>query len=216
MDAWSLTSVKLLKLSLEIALAVCAIGLGLYALFSPPAPPGFHGEGAKVSVAVEVGAPIAQPPLALQAGGSTDAHRSILRAELSREKGTLSVRTESWVLYLLSKTDLLLGIPIGLWIFWNLHSFLRAVLAGTPFHAANSRRLRDVGLLLLGLPLVVQLAETSLAWTILGQVAGDGLSYGEALVQVPYEGFFPGLVLLAFASIFRYGTRIEEERSLTV
>lgn len=215
MEGWNLTSVRLLKLCLQIGAVTCGIGLGLYALLSPPSLPG-GGEGAKVGVAVDVASPIAEAPEPLQADGSADAGGSTLRAELRREKGTLWVRTGSWGLYLLSKLDLLLGIPVGLWVFWNLYSFLRAVLAGTPFHAANGRRLRSVGLLMIGLPLVLQIVEASLAWTILGRVAADGLSYGEAFVTIPYEGLFPGLVFLAFASVFDYGTRLEEERSLTV
>lgn len=217
MDGWNRLSVTLLQVYLVIGAVGGAGGLLLYALLSPPSLPLSGGQGAEVAVAVDVGSPIAQPPLALEVDGSEDPGRSILRAELRRGKeGTLRVRTTSWGLYLLSKVDWLLGIPSGVWIFWSLYSFLRAVLEGTPFDAANSRRLRVVGLLLIGIPLVQQVAETSLAWTMLGPVSTDGLSYERGLVNLPYEGLFTGLVFLAFASIFRYGARLEEERSLTV
>jgi hypothetical protein len=120
----------------------------------------------------------------------------------------------TWQMLLRSVEELaplLLLIP-GLWL---LRNFLRSVLAGDPFGAANTRRLRAIALLLLvGAPLVglVQVALRNALFD--GRY--DALHLGTKGYALPGSALLGGLAVYILAEVFAYGVRLREDVEATV
>ena len=106
-------------------------------------------------------------------------------------------------------------LALVLWIIGQLRDVVRTLRDGEPFVAANARRIRRIG------------------WAVIfGELARAGFTYvgtSYAMASVSADGlrFYPrsdlgvlpilyGLIILVIAEVFRIGTRLDEEQSLTV
>jgi hypothetical protein len=214
---WKLTSARVIKVYLEVCLVVGALGGGVVLALLLLVSPGYvQRQGADVTVTVGLGSRAIHPLLPLAVGdGAPGTEPAFLRAGLVDGSGELRAVTTIWRLYFLSMAKLVVAIAVLLWIFWVLRSFLRTVLDGEPFHPANGRRLRAVGLVLIGLTLVAPGVEYLLGRAVLARLTVEGPALTPVLC-FPGEAFLAGLIFLVFSSVFRHGTELEEERSLTV
>jgi len=97
---------------------------------------------------------------------------------------------------------------------YQLRRLFHRVRDGAPFDADNARRLRWLGLSLLGLALVNGLAELVASLALRGlSASGTGVRVG-----MPIDGslVFAALVLMALARIFHRGSDLEHDHSLVV
>jgi hypothetical protein len=98
-------------------------------------------------------------------------------------------------------------------VLWLLRRILVSVRQGDPFTAANVRRLRIVGLLLLiGTPIAALTAsafEQALASSV--SAPGSGIAIG-----VPGGGLIAGLGVFVLAQVFEHGVRMREDIAGTV
>lgn len=107
------------------------------------------------------------------------------------------------------------GAALGLLFLHHLRRLFQRVRGGAPFHAANARRLRWLGLLAIALAVLNSVSEWVVAQAVRGGVVSERVEVPLGLT-VDGSAVLFGLVLLALAEIFRRGAALEEEQSLTV
>jgi len=100
---------------------------------------------------------------------------------------------------------------IGAFIFIvaNLRQVFRTLAAGDPFDADNVRRLRRIGLALIGV-VVLQVAFGPLL-SLLYPQADVTLDLGDLIVPV-----FSVMTIFVLAEVFREGARLRREQELTI
>lgn len=96
-----------------------------------------------------------------------------------------------------------------------LRSILQAVAAGTPFVERNARRIRAIGILIPVFGLLIQALQWATALVTMNTVAAEGLHIRASLtLNLTY--LFIGLVIVALAEVFRYGSHLQTDADLTV
>lgn len=104
---------------------------------------------------------------------------------------------------------------LALWVIGLLRSLIRAIRAGRPFVAANASRVRLIGWAVIIGEIVraaVVYFENRYAMT---HFAAQGLDF-TARPDLSVLAIVHGLIILALAEVFRAGTRLDEDQSLTI
>lgn len=137
------------------------------------------------------------------------------RAEVRDLRGSLRFPVHRGSFFFANCVLLMLAIGMFLWLTTELQRVLRTVRDGQPFTPANARRIRRIG------------------WIVIaGEFARTAIIYFENSYAAAYftaEGFrfaihpdfsiaalLEGCIILVIAEVFRVGTRLDEEQSLTV
>ena len=106
---------------------------------------------------------------------------------------------------------------VGSWLLWQL---LLDVTPATPFTFANARRLRGLGLLVLGLDFVQELAYFAVRGLVPPfRAAGlaEPLSHYVCLnTETSLPGWEVGLVLLVIAAVYQRGVELSREAELVI
>jgi hypothetical protein len=100
---------------------------------------------------------------------------------------------------------------------WLMRAFLRSVLQGDPFGAANVQRLRALGFILVaGVPFV-ELLNASLRRSLWENLPPHpSLDLGVAGFAVPGNALIGGLGAFILAEVFAYGLRLREDVEATI
>ena len=97
----------------------------------------------------------------------------------------------------------------------QVRAVLRTLIHGNPFDASNAKHIQRIGLAVIGGELAraaVVFAENYYAMT---HVAIAGLTF-DAWPRINFTAIGYGLIILIIAEVFRAGTRLDEEQSLTI
>lgn len=97
----------------------------------------------------------------------------------------------------------------------QLRRIFQRVRAGAPFDAANARRLRWLGLLLIAVAVVNGVAEQVASGAVRVGMASGAITVQRGL-HLDLSAILVALVLVALAEIFRRGAELEDEQSLVV
>jgi hypothetical protein len=134
---------------------------------------------------------------------------------LKRVEGSLRVPAESRLFVFANGVALLVVLKFVLFVIDQLRAVLRTLIHGNPFDRANGERIRSIGFTVMAGELV---------WA--GIVHAENLyaSAHVAIAGVQFDGLPPlsvwtlvyGLIIVVIAEVFRAGTRLDEERSLTI
>lgn len=102
-----------------------------------------------------------------------------------------------------------------LWILAELAALCRSVRDGEPFASRNASRVRRLALALL----LAELSRAAIVYTVHAYVAahyvGDHLRF-TASPHVDPLAIVSALIVFVLAEVFRIGTRLDEDQSLTV
>ena len=102
-----------------------------------------------------------------------------------------------------------------LWVVTQLRQIFRSLSGGLLFIPDNSRRIRWVGFTMM----LAELARAALVyfWSYYASLhfSADGLRF-VASADLNLTPIFSGLAILVIAEVFREGTRLSEEQSLTI
>jgi Protein of unknown function (DUF2975) len=157
-----------------------------------------------VSLAVE-------PPT----GTATSPSLGINNGEIKNLQGLLKFPIRRGSFFMANAVVLMLAMAFGLWIIGQLRAVVRAVRDGKPFIPENAARVRRLGWAMIVGELIrtaVVFFESSYA---MQHFSIEGLRFSTrpdfsvfAIVQ--------GMIVLVIAEVFRAGTRLDEEQSLTV
>jgi len=110
---------------------------------------------------------------------------------------------------------LILFLAVILWVLGLLRAVFRTIRDGQPFVPANAARLRWIAIAVIVGELaraVVVHAESHYALT---HFVATGFHF-TAPLRINIFALINGLIILVIAEVFRAGTRLDEEQSLTV
>jgi hypothetical protein len=137
------------------------------------------------------------------------------QAELRDLQGTLRFPPR-WGAFFVANLVLAIALlGLALWVLGVLRSFIRALRAGHPFVAANAGRVRLIGWAVIAGEIVrasVVYFESRYAMI---HFAAQGLQF-LARPDISVFAIVHGLIILALAEVFRAGTRLDEDQSLTI
>lgn len=139
----------------------------------------------------------------------------IAEAQLEDLRGSLRFPTRGGPLVAGHAVLLMLLLGLGLWVVGQLRAVFRTLGAGRPFVPANATRLRRVAYGVIAAEIAraaVFLFEHQYARTYF---SAPGLRF-EVHPELSAMTIVYGLIILIIAEVFRAGTRLDEEQSLTV
>ncbi|NIM48361.1 MAG: DUF2975 domain-containing protein [Gemmatimonadales bacterium] len=163
------------------------------------------------AIPVAIGAGSIRPVLPLDAEAST----AISNLRILEGKGELRFQTTSWTIHFATNLVWLLVIAVVTYVVYLLRSILRTVIADQPFAAANISRLRIIGLILIGTGILFPIVQYLAARMVLNRIDVQGVALSPPL-EFGGQAILGGLLILVLATIFRYGTQLEKDQSLTV
>jgi hypothetical protein len=108
--------------------------------------------------------------------------------------------------------SLTLFLALALWVFGQLRAVFRTLLDGHPFVAANAPRIRRIAYAMIG----GELARSAVAYMGSHTVFSAPGLHPDSRPDINVAVLLCGLIMLAIAEVFREGTRLDEEQSLTV
>jgi hypothetical protein len=130
-------------------------------------------------------------------------------------RGTLNIPIERGEFLFANVAILIALMTFGLFVFTQLRAVFRTLHAGRPFVSANVKRIRWIGVAVIVGELVWSgfvLFENRYAAT---HFAAAGIRFNTQ-PAVNFVAIIYGLIILAIGEVFREGTRLEEDQSLTV
>ena len=139
----------------------------------------------------------------------------IEHAQLLDLRGTLRFPPRWGAFFVANLVFAICGLSLTLWVLGLLRSLIGALRAGRPFVAANASRVRLIGwAVLIGEIVRVSVVyfENRYAMT---HFAAQGLQF-IARPDLNVVAILHGLIILALAEVFRAGTRLDEDQSLTI
>ena len=96
-----------------------------------------------------------------------------------------------------------------------LRRILQTLSAGTPFVDTNADRIRAIGILIPAFGFLIQGLHWATSLMVMDTVTAEGLHI-EARLTLNLTYLFIGLVIVALAEAFRYGTHLQTDADLTV
>jgi hypothetical protein len=155
-----------------------------------------------VSLAVDQGR-IAAPSLGIE------------RAEIQDLRGSLRFPVQRGRLFLVNGLLLVVAVGILLWLATELQRVLRTVRDGKPFAQSNATRVRRIGWVVI----VGEFARAAIVYLENSYAAShftaEGLRF-TARADFSVLAILEGVIILVIAEVFRVGTRLDEDQSLTV
>jgi Protein of unknown function (DUF2975) len=139
----------------------------------------------------------------------------IERAELRDLRGSLRFPIQRGPLFILNGLLLILAVGVVLWLTTELQRVLRTVRDGKPFAPSNATRVRRIAWVVIAGEFVratIVYLENSYAAT---HFTAEGLRF-TARPDLSVLAIVEGLIILVIAEVFRVGTRLDEDQSLTV
>jgi hypothetical protein len=104
---------------------------------------------------------------------------------------------------------------LSLWVIGTLRAVFRTLRDGRPFVRANATRIRSIAWLVI----IGELARSAFVffenYYVMMHFSADGLRF-DARPDLNFFAIINGLIILVIAEVFRAGTRLDEEQSLTV
>lgn len=200
-------------LAITFAIVVVSLFADVSGLELTPLPPNFGVQAQNhnnwtitipVSLAVD-------PPT----GTARSRSLGIDNGEIKDLHGSLKFPIRRGPFFLANATLLMLVMALFLWVTSQLRAVVRTVRDGKPFIALNATRVRRIGwALILGevVRATVTFFESSYA---MQHFSIEGLHFS-ARPDFSVLAIVEGMIVLVIAEVFRTGTRLDEEQSLTV
>jgi hypothetical protein len=132
-----------------------------------------------------------------------------------RVRGSLRLPTRSRSLLVGNAILFIALLALALWVLGELRALFRTLRGGQPFVAANAARIRRLGFAVI----VIELARSATVffenYYAMTHFSADGLHF-DAWPDISAFAIVNGLIILVIAEVFRAGTRLDDEQSLTV
>jgi len=107
------------------------------------------------------------------------------------------------------------ALALVLWVLLQLRGVVRTLAAGTPFVAANAVRIRRIGYAII-LGNLASFGVGHLTSTqMMRHFVAEGLSF-DVRPEFNFVALGSGLVILVLAEVFRIGTRLDEDQTMTI
>jgi len=210
----SVLSVVLGFFRFAIAMGMVATAIGLAVLAFAPAP--------RVTVTVPVSFRLDNAsPIRGQTGfgfnflTETDLAREEGKSRVDHVGGALRIPDASKRVIAFNALVLMAILAFAAFVVDQLRAVLRTLIHGNPFVPDNARRIQRIGLAVI----VGEIARAALVFVenyyAMTQVSIAGLTFDD-WPRLSFTTIGYGLIILIIAEVFRTGTRLEEEQSLTI
>ena len=190
-----------------LSVAWWLVALGMVLTFGLAAMSAFHEVGnaeIDIPVAFSVGLPVNAPSLGIE------------DAQIEHARGSLKFTPAAGSSFV---APALLGLALMfaavLFVLGQLRAVLRTLRDGQPFVRANAARIRWIAFAVIA----GEIAKTAIVYSANAQAmthfSAPGLRF-DARPDFNFITIVHGLIILAIAEVFRAGTRLDEEQSLTI
>ena len=136
-------------------------------------------------------------------------------AEMGQALSELSFNVPTGWFYQLNLMVAALGIVIIMWVLYQLRAVFATLRAGTPFVGANAIRIRWIGIAIIAGEVLKSLVVGLEHYYVMTHFAADGLNFGTSF-EIQGVTIIVGFTVIVISEVFRMGTRLEEDQSLTV
>jgi len=139
----------------------------------------------------------------------------IEEAELEDAQASLRFAPRGGMFFAANLALVVGALAVMLWLLAQLRGLFRALRDGQPFARSNARRVRRIAWTLMASEVVragIVYAENSY---VASHFVATGLHF-EVQPHLNLFAVFNGLVILVLSEVFRAGTRLDEDQSLTV
>jgi hypothetical protein len=106
-------------------------------------------------------------------------------------------------------------LAFALYVLTKLRAIFRTLRAGTPFVPENAHRIRKIAYAVMAGEIVQALVSYGGHRHVMSHFTASGLQF-DARPELDAFPIVGGLIILVLAEVFRAGTRLDEEQSLTV
>jgi Protein of unknown function (DUF2975) len=136
-------------------------------------------------------------------------------AQIRDLRGTLRFPPQKGAFFTANMIMLVCFLAFALWILGQLRAVFRTLRDGHPFVPANAARVRRIGWAVIAGELLRSAIVFFESYYAMTHFSAGGLRF-DARPEVNVFAIINGLIILAIAEVFRAGTRLDEEQSLTV
>jgi hypothetical protein len=112
-------------------------------------------------------------------------------------------------------STLTIFLALALWVLTQLRQIFRTLRNGQPFLPANAGRIRRLGLAVILGELVRAAVAYSGNYYMMSHFTAAGIRFA-APVDISVMALIHGLLIIVVAEVFRAGSLLEEEKSLTI
>lgn len=137
------------------------------------------------------------------------------KTEIREAEGRLVFPPPSGVFLTTTALLVALALAIALWVLAQLRAVFRTLRDGHPFVPANAARIRWIGYVIMLAEIVRSAVLFSGNVYARSHFAADGLRF-DAWPSVDVFALIHGLIIVVLAEVFRAGTRLDEDQSLTI
>jgi hypothetical protein len=193
---------------LAVALVVGVLGLDIAVRMGPEGSPSLEGPGVKMAIPVSFTV-------------DTDTHRitapslGIGEAQIQSARGTLGFRPRKGTFRVANLAIVIAMLALAMWVLGQLRAVFRTLRDGQPFVPANTTRIRRIAWAVI----IGEIARSAVVffenYYVMTHFQADGLRFS-AHSEFNVFAIINGLIILVIAEVFRAGTRLDEEQSLTV
>ncbi|TWT69012.1 DUF2975 domain-containing protein [Crateriforma conspicua] len=104
---------------------------------------------------------------------------------------------------------------VGLFFIKQLRDIMKTVDQDDPFAVANARRIRIIGLLILAFELIVCFGRLAMSGFVDIMARPEGFNFN-GRIHLDLELLVVAIAMLVLSEVFRHGTRLRDEQSLTI
>jgi hypothetical protein len=198
-------------LTVTVVVVVLSLFTAMPGLEMSPVPPSFGVEtnrsGWTMTIPVSLTMPEPQSAVAPSLG--------IKGAELRDLRGSLRFPTRRGAFFMANAVLLVTVLALTLWITSQLLAVLRSVRDGHPFVPQNATRVRWVAWAVIGGELGRAAVVFFENYYAMQHFSAEGIQFS-ARPQLDVFAIGAGLIILVIAEVFRAGSRLDEDQSLTV
>jgi hypothetical protein len=136
-------------------------------------------------------------------------------AHIQHVRGSLRFPVRKGAFFYGNAILLIVLLAVALWVLGQLRAVFRTLREGRPFVPANATRIRRIAFVIIA----GELARSAMVFVenryVMTHFSADGLRF-DAWPDLNGLAIISGLIILVIAEVFRAGTRLDEEQSLTV
>jgi len=194
---------------LAITVVLVAAGSTIAVQLEGDGAPSFQsGENVFMSIPVSFSVDVTANPI-------TSPSLGIETAEIRDARGALRFPPRRGVFLAANLTLLIGALLIFLWVLAQLSALLRSLGEGKPFVPANATRVRRIAWAVIGGEIARMVLVYYENYYVMSHFSAAALRF-DAWPKLNAPAIVNGLIILAIAEVFRAGTRLDEEQSLTV
>lgn len=139
----------------------------------------------------------------------------VANVHLENANGSLRFSPRNRIVVAVAAVVLIVVLALTMWVLGLLRAVFHTLRAGRPFVAANATRIRRIAYAVI----VAEVARSMFAHVGMRYAMTNFAVQGvrlEARLDVNWVALICGLIILVIAEVFREGTRLDEEQSLTI